>query len=191
MGHNYIGHNYIASVPAVFRHVYRHACRHAYRPALGAWHALLESSRRGGYFECRHVDIRAVDMPSAMPTWCRYRAGTAATSRHAAVSTGASVPAVFRHVYRRVCRHVYRRVHRHACTCVSIFVRTCAHSYVQKSVNDVSLDMRIGIHAGGAVPCRVGIHSSQTHQNYCCRGARNYFCHGAQNYFAGCQNYFF
>ena len=35
--------------------------------AVGMCHALLESSRRGGRFEYRHVCTHAVDMPSTMP----------------------------------------------------------------------------------------------------------------------------
>ena len=44
MGHDYISHDHI-----------------------GTCYALVESSRRGGHFERRHIYTRAMDMPSAMP----------------------------------------------------------------------------------------------------------------------------
>ena len=44
-------------------HVYGHAHGHAYRHAVGMCDAMLESSHRGGDFECRHVSARNIDMP--------------------------------------------------------------------------------------------------------------------------------
>ena len=49
-------------LPIVCRHVHSRVCRHAPRMCR----ARLESSRRGGHFEYRHVYPRAIDMPSAM-----------------------------------------------------------------------------------------------------------------------------
>ena len=45
---------------------HRHAYMHVYRRAVGTRHIPLESSRRGGHFEYRHVRTRTMDMPSAM-----------------------------------------------------------------------------------------------------------------------------
>ena len=54
--------------------------------AVGMYHAPLESSRRGGRFECRHAHTRPIDQavgdarcradmePSAMPVYSRYSA---------------------------------------------------------------------------------------------------------------------
>ena len=56
-GHNFMGHNYMG-----------HTC-------IGACYAPLESSRRGGRFEYRHVHTRAIDVPSAMADGAG-RAGT-------------------------------------------------------------------------------------------------------------------
>ena len=47
-------------------HACRYARRHAYKRAADLCYAPLESSRRGGHFEYRHVCTRAAVLPSAM-----------------------------------------------------------------------------------------------------------------------------